>query len=63
MASEQDAFENTLLHLALGYRAPEEFLLKLIEIYPEATSVQGVDYWLPLRVAAMWDVQQKLWIP
>jgi ankyrin repeat protein len=53
MASEQDEFENTILHVALGYRAPEEFLLKLIEIYPEATSVRGVDDWLPLHVAAM----------
>ena len=50
----QDEFDNTLLHVALGYKAPDEFLLKLIEVYPEATEVKGVDDWLPLHVAAMW---------
>lgn len=54
MASEQDEFDNTILHVALGYRAPEDFLIKLIDIYPGATQVRGVDDWLPLHVAAMW---------
>jgi hypothetical protein len=43
-----------LLHVALGYKAPDEFLLELIDVYPDATTVKGVDDWLPLHVAAMW---------
>jgi hypothetical protein len=54
IVTHQDEFNNTLLHIALGYRAPEEFLLKVIELYPEATQIKGVDDWLPLHVAAMW---------
>ena len=54
MASHVDEFGNTLLHVALGYKAPDEFLLKLIDVYPDATTVKGVDDWLPLHVAAMW---------
>jgi ankyrin repeat protein len=54
IVTHQDEFDNTLLHIALGYQAPEDFLIKLIEIYPEATQVKGVDDWLPLHVAAMW---------
>jgi hypothetical protein len=54
IAAEQDEFGNTLLHVALGYSAPEDFLLKLIEIYSDATRVEGVDDWLPLHMAAMW---------
>ena len=50
----RDDFGNSLLHIALGFKAPDDFLLKLIEMDPEATQVSGVDGWYPLHVAAMW---------
>jgi hypothetical protein len=54
MVRYQDEFGNTILQIALGYKAPDEFLLKLIDMHPEATKVAGVDGWFPLHVAAMW---------
>ena len=50
----RDDFGNSLLHTALGFKAPDEFLFKLIVMDPEATQVSGVDGWYPLHVAAMW---------
>lgn len=54
MVRYQDEFGNTILQIALGYKAPDEFLLKLIDTHPEATQIAGVDGWFPLHVAAMW---------
>jgi hypothetical protein len=60
MARQQDEFDNTVLHVALGYRAPDDFLLKLIEIYPDAATIPGVDDWLCLHVAAMWGCSAQV---
>ena len=50
----RDDFGNTLLHIALGFKGPDDFLLKLIGMDPEATKVDGVEGWYPLHIAAMW---------
>jgi hypothetical protein len=54
MAREKDIYDNTPLHAAIGYKAPDELILTLLQRFPEATRVHGTDYWLPLHVAAMW---------
>lgn len=54
LVRELDAYGNTALHAALGYKAPDDILLRLIQLYPEATRQHGTDDWLPLHVAAMW---------
>ena len=55
MAGATDAFNNTTLHSALGYQAPDSLLLSLLNVFPSAAKVHGTgDDWLPLHVAAMW---------
>lgn len=54
MLHELDCFDNTALHAALGYQAPDEIVLSLVEGFPEATKIHGANDWLPLHVAAMW---------
>lgn len=52
---QQDSFHNTALHVALGYEAPDDILLQLIDEYPEATQQHGTgNDWLPLHIAAMY---------
>jgi hypothetical protein len=51
---ELDIYDNTALHAAIGYQAPDDILLALLEEYPEATMMHGANEWLPLHVAAMW---------
>ena len=53
-ADSRDRFDNTPLHAAIGYKAPDEFTLKLLKAFPDACQVHGTDDWLPLHVAAMW---------
>ena len=54
MLQELDCHDNTALHAALGYQAPDEIVLTLLKGYPEATKIHGANDWLPLHVAAMW---------
>ncbi|CAB9501109.1 expressed unknown protein [Seminavis robusta] len=49
-----DVHENSALHAAIGYQAPDDIVLALINAYPEATAIHGANEWLPLHVAAMW---------
>ena len=60
LAREPDIYNNLPLHVAIGYKAPDDVILGLLEAYPEATKVHGTDYWLPLHVAAMWGVSAKV---
>ena len=53
-AQEADVYGNLPLHAAIGFKAPDDFVLRLLQIYPDATKVHGTDEWLPLHVAAMW---------
>mmetsp|Transcript_13092 Transcript_13092/g.28398 ORF Transcript_13092/g.28398 Transcript_13092/m.28398 type:complete len:154 (-) Transcript_13092:184-645(-) len=54
MSAQKDVYGNLPIHAAIGYQAPEDVSLALIEAYPEAAGVHGTDYWLPLHVAAMY---------
>ena len=49
-----DKYGNLPLHAALGYRAPDDLILTVLEMHPDATSSHGTDNWLPLHIAAMW---------
>lgn len=59
-ASSVDKYGNTPLHAALGYKAPDSVLLKLISMHPTACRVHGSDDWLPLHVAAMWGASPDI---
>lgn len=54
LSRKPDPYGNVALHTAIGYKAPDDFVLDLLRTYPEATRLHGTDYWTPLRVAAMW---------
>jgi len=55
LARKMDEYGNTPLHVALGYKAPDHVLLRLIDLYPESTMIHATgNDWLPLHVAAMW---------
>ena len=54
LLQELDCYDNTALHAAIGYQAPDEIVLALLEGYPQATRIHGANDWLPLHVAAMW---------
>lgn len=54
LLEDRDLYDNTPLHAALGYQAPEDILLRLLHTHPDATRVHGANEWLPLHVAAMW---------
>ena len=60
LVRERDRFSNVPLHSALGFKAPDDVILSIIEIYPEATTVHGTDEWLPLHTAAMWGSSSKV---
>jgi ankyrin repeat protein len=60
LAKEQDEYDNTPLHSAIGFKAPDEILLRLLEVYPRACQIHGTDEWLPLHIAAMWGVSKKV---
>jgi len=61
MATQQDVFGSTPLHAALGYKAPDNIILSLLQIYPDASKVHGTgDDWLPLHVAAMWGASSTV---
>ena len=51
---EVDIYDNTPLHAAIGYQAPDDIMLRMLELYPAATRIHGANEWLPLHVAAMW---------
>ena len=36
-----DQYGNSALHTAIGYKAPDEILLNLIKIYPDACKIHG----------------------
>jgi hypothetical protein len=56
LAKVPDVYDNLPLHAAIGYQAPDELILSLLECFPEATQVHGSDDWIPLHIAAMWGV-------
>jgi ankyrin repeat protein len=60
LAAQQDEFDNTPLHSAIGFRCPDDLLLTLLRTHPRACQVHGTDEWLPLHVAAMWGVSTNV---
>mmetsp|Transcript_1950 Transcript_1950/g.3516 ORF Transcript_1950/g.3516 Transcript_1950/m.3516 type:complete len:158 (+) Transcript_1950:183-656(+) len=61
MANEQDAFSNTPLHAALGYKAPDEFIIDLLNTNKKAITIHATgNEWLPLHVAAMYGSSAKV---
>jgi ankyrin repeat protein len=60
LTQQHDEFDNTPLHSAIGFKCPDELLLKVLHAYPEACRVHGTDEWLPLHVAAMWGVSREV---
>lgn len=61
MAKQQDVHSNTPLHAALGYKAPDDFILQLLKINEESSKVHATgDEWLPLHVSAMWGSSAKV---
>lgn len=54
LVGRPDGYGNYPLHTAIGFRAPEPILLRLIDLCPHAAREHGTDEWLPLHVAAMW---------
>jgi hypothetical protein len=63
MVQQGDKYDNLPLHVAIGYKAPDELTLKILHLYPDAAKVHGTDYWLPLHVAAMWGVSAAVLEP
>lgn len=60
LTKEPDEYGNLPLHTAIGFKCPDELLLKILEMNPDACKVHGTDYWLPLRIAAMWGVSSPV---
>lgn len=61
MANEQDAFSNSPLHAALGYKAPDEFIIDLLNTNKKATTIHATgNEWLPLHVAAIYGSSAKV---
>lgn len=60
LANSRDAFNNTPLHTAIGFRAPDSLILSLLKMYPEACRVHGTDDWLPLHIATMWGASKSV---
>ena len=60
LTKEPDEHGNMPLHSAIGFKCPDDILLKLLDSYPEACRVHGTDDWLPLHVAAMWGVSKEI---
>lgn len=55
MIAMRDEFNNTPLHVAIGYQAPDELILTILALDPVACQIPATDdLWLPLHVAAMW---------
>lgn len=51
----RDEYQNTPLHVAIGYQAPEEIQLYILQLYPTACQIyETEDGWIPLHIAAMW---------
>lgn len=55
-----DEYGNTPLHSAIGYKCPDELILKILDANPRACQVHGTDDWLPLHIAAMWGVSPEI---
>jgi hypothetical protein len=54
LVCELDTYGNSVLHAAIGYKAPDDILLRFLQIFPAAATVHGTEDWTPLHVAAMW---------
>ena len=54
LVRECDTYGNTCLHAAIGYKAPDDILLDMIRLFPDAAAVHGTEDWTPLHVASMW---------
>mmetsp|Transcript_10197 Transcript_10197/g.24517 ORF Transcript_10197/g.24517 Transcript_10197/m.24517 type:complete len:196 (-) Transcript_10197:258-845(-) len=60
MVKIPDEYGNLPLHAAIGFKAPDTFLLKLIDANPSASEVHGSDDWTPLHIAAMYGCSLKV---
>lgn len=60
MVTSSDSHGNMPLHVAIGYQAPEELVLRILYMHPAAAMVRGADDWLPLHVAARWGVSSRV---
>jgi ankyrin repeat protein len=60
LARKCDEYGNTPLHASVGFLAPDDVTLQLIDIYPDAVQAHGTEDWLPLHVAAMWGSSSKI---
>ena len=57
---ERDIYNNTALHAALGYQAPDDIILHLLQVHPDAAKVHGSNDWLPLHIAAMYGCSSNV---
>ena len=60
LVRECDTYGNTCLHAAIGYKAPDDILLTLIQLYPQAAATNGTEDWTPLHVASMWGCSSQV---
>jgi len=60
LATIRDAFDNVPLHAAIGYQAPDDIILRLLDIYPDGCKVNGTDERLPLHIASMWGSSPRV---
>jgi hypothetical protein len=56
LAKTEDEVGNVPLHSAIGFKCPDDLVLRLLAVNPKACQVHGTDDWLPLHIAAMWGV-------
>lgn len=60
MVAHPDIFDNLPLHAAIGYQAPDDLILQILYMHPDAARVHGTDEWLPLHIASMWGVSARV---
>ena len=60
MVAVPDVFNNLPLHVAIGYQAPDNLILRILHMHPQAVRVHGTDEWLPLHIASMWGVSFRV---
>mmetsp|Transcript_22271 Transcript_22271/g.52944 ORF Transcript_22271/g.52944 Transcript_22271/m.52944 type:complete len:155 (-) Transcript_22271:2482-2946(-) len=60
LTKKPDENGNLPLHSAIGFKCPDQILLKLLYAYPEACQSHGTDDWLPLHIAAMWGISAEV---
>mmetsp|Transcript_8268 Transcript_8268/g.8104 ORF Transcript_8268/g.8104 Transcript_8268/m.8104 type:complete len:150 (-) Transcript_8268:8-457(-) len=55
-----DEFGNLPLHSAIGFKCPDDIVIKILAANPNACQVHGTDDWLPLHIAAMWGASTEI---